>query len=329
MSIYERGTGVLIGEKTWTGVDMAPQNLTLGMVGFDDSSNFPFPQTLYMTDLVLDWTSMQYPILDYTPVYTVAFNSQGGSSVAAQEVESGAHATAPTPPTRTGYDFGGWYRESGCTTPWTFASDTVSAAITLYAKWTISTHRITYDSQGGSAAAAQDIDYGAIIGTMPVPYRSGFTFQGWFTQAAGAGTRILPTTVPTAALTAYASWLAVGIPVGSCRIEADLEATDPINERSSKGITLAFFDEADEAMTPDTVSWSLYNGPGAIVNAREDVSAAPGETVRIVLEGDDNDAATDHEVRKLVVTATYTSTDGSAQDLVVEFQYSVLKITGK
>jgi uncharacterized repeat protein (TIGR02543 family) len=30
----------------------------------------------------------------------------------------------------------GWYREAACTTPWNFASDTVTADRTLYAKWT-------------------------------------------------------------------------------------------------------------------------------------------------------------------------------------------------
>ena len=41
----------------------------------------------------------------------------------------------PADPTRNGYIFGGWYKESGCTTPWDFDTDTVTGARTLYALW--------------------------------------------------------------------------------------------------------------------------------------------------------------------------------------------------
>ena len=49
--------------------------------------------------------------------YTVTFNANGhGTAPSAQtNIEHGSKATTPTPPTAEGYDFGGWYRESGCT----------------------------------------------------------------------------------------------------------------------------------------------------------------------------------------------------------------------
>lgn len=67
--------------------------------------------------------------------YTVTFNSQGGSNVAAIKVKAGGTISAPTAPTRSGYVFGGWYKESSCTTEWNFSSDKVNSDITLYAKW--------------------------------------------------------------------------------------------------------------------------------------------------------------------------------------------------
>ena len=70
-----------------------------------------------------------------TTTYTVTFNSNGGQSVPAVTVESGKKLPAPTAPTRTGYTFDGWYKESGLTNEWKFDIDVVTEDITLYAKW--------------------------------------------------------------------------------------------------------------------------------------------------------------------------------------------------
>lgn len=69
-------------------------------------------------------------------VYGIDFDSNGGNEVADQIVVSGGKATVPETVTRTGYTFGGWYKESDCTNKWDFESDVVTESITLYAKWT-------------------------------------------------------------------------------------------------------------------------------------------------------------------------------------------------
>lgn len=71
------------------------------------------------------------------PTYTVTFDSRSGSLVASiTGVTSGSAITAPVTPTRSGYTFGGWYKESACTNAWNFSVDTVTVNITLYARWT-------------------------------------------------------------------------------------------------------------------------------------------------------------------------------------------------
>ena len=70
------------------------------------------------------------------PPVTITFDSQGGSAVNSQMVEEGEKATEPTAPTKEGYTFGGWYKESGCTNAWDFDTDTVTSDVTLFAKWT-------------------------------------------------------------------------------------------------------------------------------------------------------------------------------------------------
>ncbi|MCF0136244.1 MAG: leucine-rich repeat protein, partial [Lachnospiraceae bacterium] len=70
--------------------------------------------------------------------YNVTYNMQGhGTAPAAETVKYGEKVTEPADPTDTGYTFGGWYKDTNCTTPWNFRTDTMPAEdVTLYAKWT-------------------------------------------------------------------------------------------------------------------------------------------------------------------------------------------------
>lgn len=68
-------------------------------------------------------------------LYTVTFDSNGGSAVPEQGVYAGEKITEPGDPTRGGYTFVAWYKEEGLTTEWKFDTDTVTGNITLYAKW--------------------------------------------------------------------------------------------------------------------------------------------------------------------------------------------------
>jgi uncharacterized repeat protein (TIGR02543 family) len=61
-----------------------------------------------------------------------------------QEIDAGGKATIPTPPTRDGHTFGGWYTDAACVNPWNFTTDPVTADITLYAKWTPITALATF-----------------------------------------------------------------------------------------------------------------------------------------------------------------------------------------
>ncbi|MBE0700089.1 MAG: InlB B-repeat-containing protein [Acholeplasmataceae bacterium] len=69
--------------------------------------------------------------------FTVTFNSNGGSEVASVVVSKDATLTQPTAPTKADYVLEGWYKESALTNKWNFATDTVTANITLYAKWEV------------------------------------------------------------------------------------------------------------------------------------------------------------------------------------------------
>jgi len=141
-----------------------------------------------------------------TPTYTVTFDTQGGSVVNSQTVAHGGKVTEPTVPTRTGYAFGNWHKESGCTNAWNFGSDTVTANVTLYAKWTIA-YTVNFDSQGGSAVNSQSVQYGGKVTEPTVPTRTGYAFGNWYKESGCTNAWNFGSDTVTANVTLYAKWM--------------------------------------------------------------------------------------------------------------------------
>lgn len=80
-------------------------------------------------------------------LYYVSFNSNGGTAVASQVIGSGQTATKPSNPTKTNYNFKGWYTNEDCTTEYSFET-VVTDNIILYAGWS----KISGSSSGGSSS---------------------------------------------------------------------------------------------------------------------------------------------------------------------------------
>ncbi|MCF6376363.1 InlB B-repeat-containing protein [Nocardioides KLBMP 9356] len=132
------------------------------------------------------------------PVYSVTFDSAGGSAVQGQDVVSGENATTPPAPTRAGYTFTGWYDGDSA---YSFSTP-VTAAKQLTAHWVVSTYQVTFDSAGGSAVAPQSIEHGSQVSEPTPPIRPGYTFDGWRNGA----TPWDFTSAVTGATTLTASW---------------------------------------------------------------------------------------------------------------------------
>ena len=77
--------------------------------------------------LVATWEQQQV----VPTVYTVTFDSNGGSAVTAQTIEEGQKATKPADPTKSGYDFKGWTLNGSA---YDF-NTAVNGDITLVATW--------------------------------------------------------------------------------------------------------------------------------------------------------------------------------------------------
>ncbi|MFA7019366.1 MAG: InlB B-repeat-containing protein, partial [Sphaerochaetaceae bacterium] len=156
------------------------------------------------------WDKSENSILyaRWIPGYTVSFNSQSGSSVTSLEgLRPDSRINEPTAPTRSGYVFDGWFKESSCITEWHFDSDSITSNTTLYAKW-ISLHSVMFDTLGGSSIPPiEGVMYGMTIGELASPTKEGYIFDGWYSDNAYGDEWDLPTQTVTNDLTLYAKWL--------------------------------------------------------------------------------------------------------------------------
>jgi uncharacterized repeat protein (TIGR02543 family) len=119
--------------------------------------------------------SVTPPVTPVTPVnppattYTVTFKDYNGSTLKTQTVASGAKATAPANPTRTGYTFTGWDN----------AFTNVTGNLTVTAQYSINKYTVTFVSYNGGVMKTQSVNYGANATAPASPKRSGYTFTGW------------------------------------------------------------------------------------------------------------------------------------------------------
>ncbi len=129
----------------------------------------------------------------------ISFNSNGGSTVPDSTYEGASASTpvdvpAPDAPTRPGYDFVGWYDETG-TTQYFVNQDgsqtmTSQTGFVAYAKWEAQEHRITFDmGEPTSKFDTKTSQMPIIVGLTddpipadqipPTPIRYGKTFAQW------------------------------------------------------------------------------------------------------------------------------------------------------
>ena len=119
---------------------------------------------------------------DVTKV-TVTFDPNGGSISMLEKTKTvtvgNTYGTLPTP-SRTGYDFLGWYDGySKISDTTTVNKDTDH---TLTAKWQGKLVAVTFDPKGGSVTPNnKDVRYGDTYGTLPIPTKGNDTFLGWYT----------------------------------------------------------------------------------------------------------------------------------------------------
>ena len=141
--------------------------------------------------------------------YPVTFNPNGGRVNQASKVVTigKTYGTLPTP-TRTGYDFDGWYtKETGGTKVDKNTTVGTNPPATLYAHWIAKKYLVTLNANGGKidttsgqvSTKSYTATYGSKYNFLPRPIRTGgYNFDGWYTDQTN-GTKVdSDTTVTTA-----------------------------------------------------------------------------------------------------------------------------------
>lgn len=93
--------------------------------------------------------------------------------------------------------------------------------------------------------------------------------------------------------------------------------TTRAKENSTYVITVTFTDEDGDAVVPTSITWSLTDKSGNVINDREDVAVAvPASSVDVVLSGADLAVGTATAVQRyFLVEATYNSDLGTGLPL--------------
>lgn len=179
----------------------------LGWFDGDTKVTFPYEVTKDVT-LVAKWEQVKAPEVEE---FTVTFNSNEGSSVDKQTVKKDGKAKKPADPTKTDYTFDGWYKEEALKTPFDFTTP-ITEDITLYAKWkqvkapeTVKV-KVTFNSNEGTKVAEQEIDKDGKATKPADPTRTGYTFEGWYTDNGTFVNRFDFDTKIKADTTLYAKW---------------------------------------------------------------------------------------------------------------------------
>jgi len=169
--------------------------------------------------------------------YEVTFNTNGGGTLPTQSVEYNTKATEPSAPTKLGYTFDGWYKEAALTNRWDFTNDVVNEPTILYAKWKAEQHEVTFNTNGGSTLSSEMVDYNTKATEPLAPTKLGYTFDGWYKEAALKNQWDFTNDVINEPTTLYAKWKAEqyevtlntngGSTLSSEMVDYNTKATEP------------------------------------------------------------------------------------------------------
>ncbi len=167
------------------------KNATLNFDGADGAIQVPFPVPVAHVDRELK-------------NFTLTYVSNGGTEYAAETYQEGTEVAIDKAPTREGYLFKGWYADEALTQA--VSKVTMDSDKTVYAKWEkeLKNFTLTYVSNGGTEFDPETYKEGTEVPLSKIPTRAGFSFLGWYADA--ALTQLVTKVTMDSDKTVYASW---------------------------------------------------------------------------------------------------------------------------
>lgn len=133
-------------------------------------------------------------------IFTITFDSGGGSQVDSIREKSGEAISSPSNPNRAGYSFVNWKLNDN---PYIF-STMPSSNIKLIANWSANEYVISFNSNGGSSVPSIVQNYNTSI-SEPLPSKQGYSFEGWFNKPTFTN-RFVFSTMPLGNISLIAKW---------------------------------------------------------------------------------------------------------------------------
>ena len=135
--------------------------------------------------------------------YTITFITNGGGGIQPITKDYGSTLNVPQI-NKTGYSFGGWYKDQGLTQLYIVPVSMPAESLTLHARWVVNRYTITFVTNGGNVIPVQNNAYGSGI-SLPSANKTGHLFLGWFTDSS-LNTEFSLSTMPAENITLYAKW---------------------------------------------------------------------------------------------------------------------------
>lgn len=228
-------------------------------------------------------------ILIFSLLYTVTFDSNGGSSVPNQMVCENTCATLPSS-TMTGYSLSGWFTDLSSSTPYNF-NDPIMSNLTLYAIWTANKYTVTTSEGTGTT-----INLSGTYAQYGNDYSFGVNSNTGYDRSTPLVTVLIGSTTYTNLTNIDNAYT--------------IHGTDIINE-----ITIVTYD----------LSPNLYSISGTLTTSNE--SSPAGVTVTLTSGSDKYTAITDSEGKYILNNVPYGTSGNIVANVEHYHQNAVLSIS--
>ncbi|MBB6463636.1 InlB B-repeat-containing protein [Flammeovirga kamogawensis] len=194
-------------------------------------------------------------VTNTTPTYTITYND-AYTNTSNPSTYDGTTLITLQDPSRTGYTFLGWYTDVAFTNSIASIAIGTNANLNLYAKWDPIIYTITYNDEGDSNSNPTSYTIKDAVITLSTPTRSGYTFNGWYSESSFSNQITEISNGSTGNITLFGKWTKDSIN----SLENDLKMLTFYPNPTSDQITIDFkFNKIEIYNTSGKIVYSNHN----------------------------------------------------------------------